>query len=520
MSKAQFLITILLLPIITFSKSPDWIGNLGKSTTYSTVVYLTGFGMASFNVTEDECLQQAQDNASKNLIEGIRVSIRSEATTRMEETDAQLSSYFSSAVQSTSSLEVQGLQTETWYDKKKKMGYALAYVRRDALEKTYTNKAANIRRKIRDRITSGKQHHEQGGKTEALEEYLACYPLFRELEEVEVVLAASYSSMNQAFKELGGELSLDKVNITEVRKAVDQLVAQPIKNLDDLAWYLTYVLSKQIDKQNIDVMIIPLTYQDTRMGSPFARYFQQVMSLKTVETAKWSVVKQSAGGDAYATGESPVGYAINGTYWESPDGVKIIANLLKMPEGKVVAAAEAFVDVSIMQAANLDLKPQNFKNAYADQKHFRRDEVIGGGLMLDVWTDKGAENLIYTEAELMRIFIRVNIPCYIRLIYHLADGVRTMLLDSHYIDESKVNKVYEIPEPFECAPPFGAEVLQVFARTTEFEKVETKDVDGYDVLKEDLQKFLVNTRGMKRIKKDKKKILQAEKRIVITTMGK
>lgn len=98
--------------------------------------------------------------------------------------------------------------------------------------------------------------------------------------------------------------------------------------------------------------------------------------------------------------------------------------------------------------------------------------------------------------------------------------MRTVLFDSHYIDQSKVNKVYEIPEEFECATPFGAEVLQVFARTAEFEGVATEDVDGYDILKEDLKEFLNNTRGMKRIKKDKKEVHQSEARIVVTTMKK
>ena len=191
-----------------------------------------------------------------------------------------------------------------------------------------------------------------------------------------------------------------------------------------------------------------------------------------------------------------------------------------MSDGAITASVETTVENSVIQTANLSLKSQNFKEAFADQKVFRTDEVIGGGLMLEAWTDKGDENTLYAEGDTMKVFVRVNIPCNIRFIYHLADGARVLLLDNHYIDQSKVNKVYEIPEEFVCAPPFGAEVLQVFASTAEFEKAETKNVDGYDVLVEDLDKFLVKTRGMKKIKDDQKKILQAEQRIVITTMAK
>jgi hypothetical protein len=76
--------------------------------------------------------------------------------------------------------------------------------------------------------------------------------------------------------------------------------------------------------------------------------------------------------------------------------------------------------------------------------------------------------------------------------------------------------VYQIPEEFECQAPFGVEVLQAFARTEGFEPVETVRVDGYDLLQEDLHKFLVRTRGF--VKKATQGVLQGESRIVMTTM--
>jgi hypothetical protein len=115
----------------------------------------------------------------------------------------------------------------------------------------------------------------------------------------------------------------------------------------------------------------------------------------------------------------------------------------------------------------------------------------------------------------MQVYVRVNLPSYIRLMYHLADGRRTLLVDNYYIDESKVNMVVQIPEEFECDAPYGAEVLQAFARTERFEPIEVVEVEGYKVLKEDLGTFLSTTRGMKKAKQG---TLQAETRVVMTTM--
>ena len=106
-------------------------------------------------------------------------------------------------------------------------------------------------------------------------------------------------------------------------------------------------------------------------------------------------------------------------------------------------------------------------------------------------------------------------PSYIRFIYHLADGSRNLLLDNYYIDQSKVNRVFPIPQTFIWAFPFCVEFLQIFAQTGKFEKLDTENIDGYAILKEDLDKLLTKTRGFK---KKKPELIQTENRLIITTM--
>ena len=103
---------------------------------------------------------------------------------------------------------------------------------------------------------------------------------------------------------------------------------------------------------------------------------------------------------------------------------------------------------------------------------------IIGGLEVDVWTDKGRDPVYYVRGETMKVFGRVNQPAYLRLLYILADRKYTLLQGNYYVDQSRVNTDVEIGE-FVCAPPFGAEILVVAARTEKFPPIEVYEENGY-----------------------------------------
>jgi hypothetical protein len=523
---SKILICLFALPLFLHAETPDWVKNQGKSAKYSELRYLTGFGMAKLekNGNKAEIAQLASDYAKKNLIEKIRVKVSSDVVSKNEETEKKYSTYFSSAVQSTASMDLQGLETEFFFDDDDNIEYALAIVSRQDIAGLYDKRVSDLRSQIEEHVMNGKNYDEKNQRAKALEEYLACYPIFRQLEEAETILMAAGTNESKAMKELDGAVQTEQVSVNKVREAVDKLVQRPINTTEDLAWYLIYTLKGQIDLQGKSVMVAPFTYQDTKMGSPFSRYFKQALEGKAVEVGQWNVVQQSTDfqpkmgniAKEYAQA-SGAGYVLSGTYWELPQGVKILANVRSVADSRLVASVEQIVTAAVVQSSNQSLRPQNFKEAFADQKDFKSGEVVGGGLSLEVWTNKGIDNVIYTKDEIMTVYVRVNMPCYIRFIYHLASGERTLLLDNYYIDDSKVNKVVQIPQQFQCDAPFGGEVLQAFARTEEFEPVITVEKDGYKYLSEDLKKFLVATRGFKPVKQA---TMQTEQRITITSMEK
>ena len=179
---------------------------------------------------------------------------------------------------------------------------------------------------------------------------------------------------------------------------------------------------------------------------------------------------------------------------------------------------EIFLDDNekIKISALLKSLPENFITANTKRKNFAENEIVGGDLNLEVWTNKGTDNLLFSEGDTLRLFLRVNKACYIRFIYYLADGSKVLLLDDYYIGVDKVNKVYKLPEDFICAEPFGAELLLVNAQTEKFEPLNTKEQYGYTFITDELSDVIKKSRGFKKLKEG---IMKAESSTVITTMS-
>lgn len=519
-------IVLMVIPLLLFGQKPEWVKSYGKSSLYPEQRYLTGFGISKVTkeLDREKSLQRSTDAARAHLVQSIRVRIQSSVGSTTVEQNQKVSSYFSSALQASSSLELQGLGVESFFDEEDEISYALAFVAKEKLANGYGEKETALRKEIRQRLEAGRKFELSGMKSKALEEYLGCYPMFRQLEEAQSILLAVRTAAMNTFGELEGVVAGDEVPISEVREAIQRLLQHPLKSPEDLAWYLVYNLKEQSGLKEATVLVAPFTYQDTRMGSPFSRYFKQVLDGKVTEVAKWTRVEQLDGVQpktenvmrelAEASGAT---YVLKGTYWEQPDGLKFCVTLQRTSDGRLIGSAEALTSAGVTEGTGFSIKPQNFQSAFHDQRAFNKDEVVGGGLSLEVWTNKGSDDVIFTKGERMSVYVRVNLPGYIRFLYHLADGKRTLLLDNYYIDESKVNMVVQIPQEFECDEPYGAEFLQAFARTDRFEPLETVESDGYKVLKEDLEKFLASTRGMKNVKPG---TMQVETRVVMTTMEK
>ncbi|HIO73533.1 MAG TPA: DUF4384 domain-containing protein, partial [Flavobacteriales bacterium] len=385
----------------------------------------------------------------------------------------------------------------------------------------YSQKRAELRNEIRQIVELAESHQDQ--KDQAIKYYLQSLPILDALKEVETILsvAAQASSIVNAFDELEGELPL--VSRTEIMNKTQQLALEDIASINDIAHSIAFQFNQQIPLSERSTMVVPYTYQDTKMTSQFSRYLQ-----RDLEVALENVVSQTRRFRAKSTQvmrdiavASGANCLLSGSYWETEGEVRVLAVLRDVQTGKSLASARVEFSPQILPT-NIELKPQNFEAAMVQQQAFAEGEIIDSQLQVEVWTSKGNENVLFNDGEEMQIYLRVNRQAYVRLLYILADGSKTLLFDGLYIDQSKVNHVVEVPEVFECANPFGAEMLVAVARTLPFDLLETEEIDGYFFIQSDNPKEVADlTRGVKGLRRKKKKNLevqQSESKMTITTI--
>ena len=298
-------------------------------------------------------------------------------------------------------------------------------------------------------------------------------------------------------------VSSPALSMSEIEVKISSLISGETSSIRDAAFSLAEQFKSQVsDKRK--VLIVPLNYRDTDFGSQFANYFLPVLQGEL--TPEFSVVTQQPkrGVESEIELSSPRfdGY-IRGSYWEEGDDLKIMATLSELRDGSIIGTASTTIPLTLLKDKNIEYKPVNMLELMEDTRLFLKKDVIPGELSLEVWTDKGNRNLIFKEGDETNVYVRVNKPCNLQVIYHMANGVRLLLYNNLYVDPSKVNRVYTLPDEFYFAPPLGVERLQIFASRKKFPDVETtsKTFDGElyeDVFAEDIKKYTAKMRGIRK----------------------
>ena len=503
------------------NKKPDWVVNYGQATEFPADRYLTGFGSAAG--IDQQSQQVAQDNARADLSRQVVVKISNSISNQQQETETDLVQQFSSVTHSTSSLQVMGLKSEVYLDDHRKhpTAYALTYIRRTDLVRLYQREKERVQKEIGQLIRLAESNLEQ--KELALQYYFQTLPLFEKLTESRTVLLSVGASSLLDRQEQDDVLP----SKNEIWDRIRQLALFEIKHLEDVAGAIQFQFNQQFQAPKAGLMVIPFYYQDTKLCSQFARYLKQTLESKLSQsvppTGQFQARSVSFSRDLAAA--SGADYIITGSYWEETERLRVLAQCRELKSGTVVASTSVEFASDLLPAA-MQLKPENFQSAMAQQMAFAQQIIDSDQFQLEVWTDRGQDALLYGQGELMKIYLRSNRPCYVRLIYILADGQKTLLLDNLPINAESVNRSLSVNElkdlDFECAAPFGAEMLVAVGRTDQFDPLKTVEKDGYYFLPvsqpEEVAYLSRDVRGFKRRQRDDASIQQTESKLMITTV--
>jgi len=507
LNKEKILILILLSAyFISYSQSPAWIDFNQRQNLYPSDKYFSGFSSSENRKGESEfdLLKRLEENAYGELAEKIQVTVESYSTMHTIETTEKFWEEFKQATTSFSKVDIAKPETKSHYDKKHKKGYALTFVTKVDLLTYYEGKIRQKKEKISSTIKLAEEYKAIGDDENAMKTYFSCMPLFREIDEALTIVILIKAS----------ETNIAEINEYElkVKKAISELYGSDQLNLEEVCSFMAQGLFSQTGKLNKQVRIRSFTYQDTKMGSPFSRRFVSTFNKELVEEAGYLVTNEINIGKS---GNQLSEYLITGTYWNEGANIKIIAILRDFNSNNIIASVDGLLPKTWLSQTNISYLPQNYEDALISMMAFKKGDVAGSGLKLDVWTNKGDDSPIFYENDTLRFLIRVNNECYVRIINHFADGSRVLLVNNMFFGSDKVNKVIKVGDEFQCASPFGIETLQVNAQSEAFQPLTTESKYGYDFIVDDLTTILQNTRGFKPIKNED---LKAEKRIVVTTM--
>jgi len=508
----------LLALALTAAERPAWLGDAGRAAAFPEPRWLSASAEERTTPERDreKCLQIVATSAQNELARSVRVRVEAVTESKTVEVTGATGGRFDSSF-SDQSMTIVGVwldlrKLETWFDEESGTAHAVCAVERSVLADSLRGRAEAALTELAAAADEAQAHETAGRANDAAPAWSRVLAGARGIGD-DLILARGLAA-TPADAALGTRLAAVQ---GRAAGAQARLASRAIATADDLAFVLAQQLARGAGEDKPVVLVPSFTVRDSRLSSQFGRYAAQALGVQ-LGRAGWKVMRANVAGPAKdAATASGAEVVLLGATWDRPDGVRVVVAAHRLADGRMLAAAEATLPKAGVEATGLATAPQNAAAALADQQAFRTDEVIGGGMQLEVWTSKGDDAPVFVKGERVQIFARVDRPCHLRLVYHLADGRRALLLDDLYIDESKVNQVYQLPDEFEVSAPFGAETLQAISATVALPKLATRMEDGYPILTDGLIAANAKTRGLKKAQAEVK---QAEMRVVVTTVEK
>lgn len=278
------------------------------------------------------------------------------------------------------------------------------------------------------------------------------------------------------------------------------------------------------------------TLDGTEMGSVFSRELYRALS---TELPKAGIPLREQGNNL-SKQQAALGkddYVVCGIYQENGGKIEVQAYLYDLNNKQPIRFIQEAISTDLLTAQKLPWKPNQLEQAKRTRNLIVEDDDPGpaplpvpeppparGDFDLSLMTSKGPGHQIFTEGERMRIAVKAEKPCFLRLVYHAADGNKVLLLENVPMTVSDEGHYVTVPQDFECAAPFGVETLQLFACTELFPPLKTRAQDGFIFIEEEVASLNAKTRGFKPVTSEKKDknapFLKAEISIQVTTLPK
>ncbi len=500
-----------------FSQNKDW-SKKNKSAAFPDNLFMQSIGTGE---SEEEAKNVALLNLAKNIEVKITGKQSYTSTENITGNTGIVTSNVEEQSQTSVSLELQGLRIEdTDYDKKKKRHYALAVLDRQIAGKAMQMDITDRDTRFKNYLEQAQMLHKQKSYSESIEKLMTCVSelraIDRQLKKLRVVLP------DKPF-EAGVSKISDETKITAI---IDQIAKDTQNgNLDIAAGVLTYKLYSKFAESygSASVVIGHFNYKNSKMSSEFTAYLKdkiesemgKITTMKIIGSRDIAAYLSSHGVkfDGTAQGLAAIANAdatITGSYWDLDNDMEIKTQIIARHTGQSLGSANIKIPKSFVPES-ISFKPDNFSQIQNDLA-LLQDNTENQKLKIVVWTDKG-DGGVYRDKDRMIVYLKSNIDCYVKLVYHDAGGNNILIFPNKFSAKNvqiKANTVYTVGGDddasnfkFEIGPPFGTELIKAFASTKPIPDMDLTSIDEMD-------------NGLFLIKKDTKSILKAFKESVLS----
>lgn len=217
-------------------------------------------------------------------------------------------------------------------------------------------------------------------------------------------------------------------------------------------------------------------------------------------------------------------YVMKGYYDVHKDGISVTYRLI---DDFGETHATRVVKLSKAAYKNIAYKPKSVDFS----KLLHEGYVVSNKFHAEINTNRGKTDLLFTDGEEVKIFVRMNNPGYFYIVAHNTTNNSSYLMELNesegrrkfvqYVNADQANRWISLGA-FEVGAPYGVENLQLIASNMDVvdqlpsNKYE-KETELYMLNDNVVEKAVIKTRGLKK-KSTKKKTLTSEATLTLTTM--
>ena len=434
---------------------PPWVHGAGVDPSLPDERFLVGYGLAS---TESGARSLAEGELSRR----IRVRIQQEFRDSTRESNGQRDYEVAAVTVATSDAQLENVRYRRYRDDAGEFHVLAILSRADAAERW----DARVAQRLRETRTCG--------RAERVRTLVRCRTLLLDALELDIsvrIIAGRTDPKRRAILLRAYE---------RVSTLIDDALQTPARSIAQLAEQLA---ERMALPKVAELRVAPATYETTQFASVFGRRLATELEAALAQRTKG--------------GPTTIQAAVRGSYFVAPKHVRVLFVARNVSDGRLLSSGEGKV---LRAKIDVPLKPQNFAQALLHDALLGVGELVSGSLRLELWTNRGDRGLVFEEHEEVKLYMRVNKPAWVQLVYLLVNGARVPLAQAYYIDSSKVNRVVEYVDSFEVVPPFGVERLfgVAFDRRPPPLPTRRRQIDGemYEVVVSD--ETLVKHRGLKK----------------------